>query len=180
MCFLSLGVKGLRRCVHHPYASGPSHDSAKYWNVVHKRCTLSFHNTRVPSMIVCQVCSLRHAETECCFLRTLCASLHPWFGEQLHFNGATPGAVRSMFWLSCYGLSGDVAGFKMQHLLKRITTMLTWMEKVFSSDCNYKAVYHLQASRSLLHSDVHTTLIWWWASPISRTCVPGYKTLRLK
>ena len=27
----------------------PSHDSAKDWNVVHEQCTLSFHNTCVPS-----------------------------------------------------------------------------------------------------------------------------------
>ena len=59
-----------------------SKDSAKYWNVVRKRCALSFHNTRVPSVIVCLMCRLGRGETESRFLRALCASL-PWFCVQL-------------------------------------------------------------------------------------------------
>ena len=51
----------------------PSNDSAKYWNDVHKRCALSFHNTCVPS-VICRMCSLRRVETESRFLH-LYASL---------------------------------------------------------------------------------------------------------
>ena len=61
-----------------------SNDSAKYWNVVRKRCALPFHNTRVASVIVCLMCSLRRVETESRFLRTSYASL-PWLCVQLHF-----------------------------------------------------------------------------------------------
>ena len=61
----------------------PSNDSAKYWNV-RKRFALSFHNTRVPNVIVGLMCSLRRVETEPRFLRTLYASL-PWFCVQLDF-----------------------------------------------------------------------------------------------
>ena len=42
---------------------GSSNDSAK-WNAVRTRCALSFHNTRVPSVIVCLMCSLKRVETE--------------------------------------------------------------------------------------------------------------------
>ena len=56
----------------------------EYWNVVRKRCALSFHNTRVPSVIICVKCSQRRVETESRFLRTLYASL-PWFCVQLGF-----------------------------------------------------------------------------------------------
>ena len=47
-----------------------------------KWCALSFHNTCVPSMIVCFMCSLRRVETESRSLCTLYASL-PWFCVQL-------------------------------------------------------------------------------------------------
>ena len=53
---------------------GSSNDLAKL-NFVRKRCALSFHNTRVPSVIACLVCSLRRFEIESSFLRTLYASL---------------------------------------------------------------------------------------------------------
>ena len=64
--------------------SPPSSSSAEYWNVVHKRWAFSFHNTCVPPMIVCIMCSLRCVETQLSFLHTLYALL-PWFCIQLDF-----------------------------------------------------------------------------------------------
>ena len=49
-----------------------------------QRWALSFHDTRVPSVIVCLTRSLRRVETESRFLRTLHASL-PRFCVQLEF-----------------------------------------------------------------------------------------------
>ena len=63
----------------------PSNDLAKYWNVVRKRCALSSRNTRVPSLIVCLICSSRRVETESRLLHTLYAPL-PWFCVQLDFD----------------------------------------------------------------------------------------------
>ena len=61
-----------------------SNDSAKYWNVVWKWCMFSCYNTRVPSVIICLMCSLRAVEIELRFLCTLYTSL-PWFCIQLDF-----------------------------------------------------------------------------------------------
>ena len=60
------------------------HQLVKYWNVVGKWRALYFHNTRVLSVIVCLVCTLRLVETKSCFLHTLYASL-PWFCVPLDF-----------------------------------------------------------------------------------------------
>ena len=45
------------------------------YNVLRKRCALSLHNTRVPSVMVCHVFSLGHVETKSSFVCTLYASL---------------------------------------------------------------------------------------------------------
>ena len=59
----------------------PSNDSPKSWNAVRKRCALSFHNTRVASVIVCLMSSLRRVETEARFFFAY-TSL-PWFCMRL-------------------------------------------------------------------------------------------------
>ena len=64
-----------KRMAHFKSTVPPSNVSAKYWNIVHKRCMLSFHNTHVPYVIICPRCSLRHFETESRFLHTPYASI---------------------------------------------------------------------------------------------------------
>ena len=58
----------------------PSNDSAKYSNVVRTRCALSFHNTRVPSVIVCLMCSWDVLRPNPAHRISL-----PWFCVQLDF-----------------------------------------------------------------------------------------------
>ena len=57
----SLRTKNLGICTkgkNHLLYIPQSHDWAKYRNVVRKRCALFFHNTPVPSVIVCFMCCI--------------------------------------------------------------------------------------------------------------------------